>query len=147
MPMQDRKGLLLLLFVLLMSQSAVVAEDSLVVVMGSDSDVERLTREQVVHIFLGRFRRLPNGLTATPIDRPQDQSLMTDFYQLLVGKSPAEIRSYWSRLIFSGKTAPPRQAGSGQEVVRWLAETPGAIAYMRPDECPPQLRVVLRLGP
>ena len=138
---------LLLLVVLLVELGSVRADGRLVVVINETGGVERLTHEQVVNIFLGRFRQLPNGLAATPIDRPRDDELMADFYRLLVDKTPAEIRSYWSRLIFSGKTAPPRQAQSGQDLHKWLVEIPGAIAYMRPEECLPPLVVVLTLGP
>ena len=60
------------------------ADGRLVVVINETGGVERLTHEQVVNIFLGRFRQLPNGLAATPIDRPRDDELMADFYRLLV---------------------------------------------------------------
>lgn len=132
---------------LLVVFGAARADGRLLVVIDEASGVERLTHEQVVNIFLGRFRQLPNGLVAIPIDRPQDERLMADFYRLLVDKTPAEIRSYWSRLIFSGKTAPPRQAQSSTELLAWLTKTPGTIAYMRPEEHSPRLIVVLTLGP
>ncbi len=139
--------MLLLVYVLLLGVGPARADDSLVVVMGSTSGIDSLTREEVINIFLGRFRQLPNGQAALPVDQPSDPALLADFYQRLVNKKPAEIRAYWSRLVFSGKTAPPRQAKSQQDMLQWLSSNPGAVGYMRSDERPPQLKVVLTLGP
>lgn len=144
--MINRLGLMLLTILLLGAIGAVHADGPVAVVMSDASDADRLTREEVVNIFLGRFRQLPSGQLAVPVDRPEDLELMADFYRLLVGKTPPEIRAYWSRLIFSGKTAPPRQAKSVEDLLERLADEPGAIGYMRPAERTARVKVVLTLG-
>lgn len=136
---------LLLLLPLVLIEPA-RADSALVVVMSAESDVEALTRDQIINIFLGRFRLLPNGLSALPIDHPSDD-IKAALYMRLVNKQPAEIRSYWSRLVFSGKTAPPHQAESRQEILARLAKSPAAIAYLPADELPPDLAVVYSLPP
>lgn len=132
---------------LLIILGTVSADDRVVVVIDAQNDVERLTREEAINIFLGRFRRLPNGQAAIPIDRPKNPDLMADFYRLLVDKDLAEIRSYWSRLIFSGKTPPPRPSESIEDLLDQLSNTAGAIGYMRPHESTARLRVILTLEP
>ncbi|NEX21595.1 phosphate ABC transporter substrate-binding protein [Thiorhodococcus mannitoliphagus] len=122
------------------------ADGPVVVVMSAASGVDRLTREEVVNIFLGRFRQLPNGQSALPVDQPRDPGLFSDFYGQLVDKTPAEIRSYWSRLRFSGKTAPPEQAPSEQEMLQFLASNPGSLGYLRAGQQPAQVKVVFNLG-
>ncbi|CAK0742630.1 hypothetical protein CCP3SC15_1200008 [Gammaproteobacteria bacterium] len=76
------------------------------VIVNPESGVEMLSREEVINIFLGRYRKLPSGIMAQPIDQA-DQTGKALFYKLLVGKELSEINSYWARLIFSGKTKPP----------------------------------------
>ncbi|KAA6185838.1 hypothetical protein F2Q65_07515 [Thiohalocapsa marina] len=145
--MERRTGAhLLLAIVLAIGVGAARAAEPVLVVMDPASGLDRLTREQVINIFLGRFRRLPNAQAAVPIDRSRDEALMTDFYRLLVDKSPAEIRAYWARLVFSGKTEPPQKAHDLDDMIERLANTPGAVAYIRPDELSERLRVVLGLG-
>ncbi|MBK1723605.1 hypothetical protein [Thiocystis violacea] len=122
------------------------ADGPVVVVMSTASGVDRLTREEVVNIFLGRFRQLPNGQSALPVDQPTDQGLFSDFYVQLVDKTPAEIRSYWSRLRFSGKTAPPEQATSEQDMLQFLASNPGSLGYVRAGRQTPLVKVVFKLG-
>jgi len=116
----------------------------LVVVVNPASGVETLTREDVINIFLGRYRRLPSGILAQPIDQPTGQAAKALFYKLLVNKDLADINSYWSRLIFSGKTKPPWQAHDSREVVKWVSTLSGAIAYMPLDQVDAQCKIVLR---
>lgn len=138
---------LLLIAPFLLGVCTASAGASLVVVMNTNSNVDSLTREEVINIFLGRFRQLPNGQAALPIDQSQDPELQADFYQRLVNKKPAEIRAYWSRLVFSGKTSPPYQAKSDQDSLQWLLGTPGGVGYMRSDARPPQLKAIFTLEP
>jgi hypothetical protein len=122
------------------------ADPGLVVVMSAASGIESLNQDQVTNIFMGRFRQLPNGAAARPIDQPPGDPIRADFYQRLVHKQPSEIKAYWSRLIFSGKTSPPRQAKSREEIVTWLLKDPGAVGYLRPDQLDTRIKPVLDLS-
>ncbi len=117
-----------------------------VVVVNARSGIERLSRDEVTNIFLGRYRKLPNGGTALPIDQPENSGMRADFYRKLVNKDLNEINAYWSRLIFSGKTAPPRQTEQGAEVLAWLAANPGGIAYIEREQVDRRFRIVLEFA-
>ncbi|MFD2110634.1 hypothetical protein [Thiorhodococcus fuscus] len=135
----------LLLGMLTLASSAIADEAALVVVMHAGAGIETLTRDQVINIFLGRFRKLPNGHLAIPIDQDSDHPMKAEFYRRLVGKNPAEIRAYWARLIFSGKTAPPREAKSEEQMIEWLMTQPGAIGYLPTDRLREPLKAVFTL--
>lgn len=117
----------------------------LVVVVNARSGVERLTLDDTINIFLGRYRQLPGGITALPVDQPPFQPERARFYQLLVDKDLAEINAYWARLVFSGKTNPPHQATGAAEVIEWLAGHKGAVGYLERGQVDSRLRVVLDL--
>lgn len=102
----------------------------LVVVAHPKCGVERLSREEVINIYLGRYRRLSDSLTAEPIDLAGDHESKVMFYRRLVGKSLPEINAYWARLIFSGKTQPPQTVASTEEALQRVAARPGALAYV-----------------
>lgn len=120
--------------------SAVAGE--LVVVVNAASGIGELSRDQVVNIFLGRFRQFPSGLAAEPIDQPEDSLVKAQFYRSLVDKDPAEINAYWARLIFSGRTMPPLKSGSSGEVLRLLAARKGGIAYVDRSQVDQRLTIV-----
>lgn len=143
--MTTRRLAALILALGLLPWSATRAD--MVVVVNARAGVDALSREQVVNIFLGRYRLLPGGLAAQPIDHPDMAGERARFYRLLVDKSPSEIDAYWARLIFSGKTPPPRRPLSAQEHIAWLLRDRGAVAYMDRQQVDARLRIVHSLEP
>ena len=131
-----------LILVLLLHLSSPAEAGELVVVVNAASGAGQLSRDQVINIFLGRFRQFPSGLTAEPIDQPEDGPLRAQFYRLLVDKQMTEINAYWARLIFSGRTSPPLKAKSSDEVLRLLSSRRGGIAYMNKSEVNHLLTIV-----
>lgn len=117
-----------------------------VVVVNAASAITRLGQDDVVNIFLGRYRRLPTGVMAVPIDQPENAALRAEFYRKLVNKEPNEINAYWSRLLFSGKTSPPLQAVTANDVVMLLASQPGGIAYMDRSQVEKRFRIVMEFA-
>ncbi len=132
-----------LLLVLMIAGAAAYAEP--VVVVNARSGVERLSQDEVINIFLGRYRKLPTGVAAMPVDQPEGSALRAEFYRRLVNKELNEINAYWSRLVFSGKTSPPKQTASTSEVVSILNGTAGGIAYIERSQVDSRFRIVLEL--
>lgn len=114
-----------------------------VVVVSATSTIGPLSQDQVINIFLGRYRRLPNGDLAVPIDQPETGSLRAEFYRRLVNKDLNEINAYWARLIFSGRTSPPIQAMDAAEVIQLLKTNPGGMTYVERSQIDKRLRIVL----
>lgn len=118
------------------------ADEDLVVVVGAASPVDKLTQTEVTNIFLGRFKKLPSGVQAVPIDVIP---LKEAFYNRLVGKTPAELNAYWARLTFSGQTTPPRQE-SPATAVDHVATVSGAITYVERRVVDKRVKVVFAFG-
>lgn len=114
----------------------------LVVVANAKSGIERMSREEVVFVFMGRWRQLPSGIVAQPVDLPVDSPERSAFYRQLVNKSPSEIKAYWSRLIFSGSARPPISPESHEEQMRILASTQGAVGYLERSLVDNRVRIV-----
>lgn len=119
---------LLALWLIMLTSTAQGAQ--WVLVASNKTGIKHLSQDEVTNIYLGRYRRLDSGLTAEPIDQPADSALKARFYRQLVDKSLAEINAYWARLLFSGKTQPPRTVHNSEEALRYVASHPGAMAYV-----------------
>ena len=119
----------------------------LVVVANPKSGIDKMSREEVVFVFMGRWRQLPSGIAAQPVDSPTDSPERTAFYRQLVNKSPSEIKAYWSRLIFSGGSRPPVVPDSREEQARILASTPGAIGYLERSAVDSRVKIVFDFSP
>jgi ABC-type phosphate transport system substrate-binding protein len=117
----------------------------LVIIVNPASGVEQLSREQAINIFMGRYRKLPSGIVAFPIDVGSQTQQRKRFYQLLVSKELSEIDAYWARLVFSGQTSPPLQVPDERTAVQLVAGNRSAIAYVERDQVNQHVKVILEL--
>lgn len=82
------------------------------------------TRTDVINIYLGLDRSL------TPTDLQEWTYPRTEFYQDLVRKNPAQLKSYWAALIFTGKGRPPKAVRNQATMLEQVAANPRAIGYV-----------------
>lgn len=122
--------------------SAVHAE--VVVVTSARSGPIELSREQAEKLYLGRSTTLGDGTPVNLVDLPNG-STRDEFYVKLTGKNPTQIQAYWSRIVFTGRASPPKEAGSIAEARQWLIDTPNIIGYLERNDVSPGLRILLRL--
>ena len=104
--------------------------DEVVAVVSAKSPVTTLNPNQVADIFLGKTSRFPDGSEAVPIDQVEDSPARERFYTAFTGKSPAQVKAYWSKIIFTGRGQPPRQVSNSAEARKAVAANPNAIAYI-----------------
>jgi ABC-type phosphate transport system substrate-binding protein len=123
------------------------ASGSIVVVVNPQSGVDKLTKDEIIDIFLGRYRKLPSGKMALPIDVAEASAERARFYQLLVKKSSSEMSSYWARLVFSGQTSPPFQVPDAKAALELVQSSPNAIAYVDRSAVTANVKVVFELKP
>ena len=120
---------------------------SIVVIVNPHSGVDKLSKDEIIDIFLGRYRKLPSGKVALPIDVAEASSERARFYQLLVKKSSSEMSSYWARLVFSGQTSPPFQVPDTRTALELVQSSPNAIAYVDRASVTANVKVVFELKP
>jgi ABC-type phosphate transport system substrate-binding protein len=120
----------LLLIGLALGLSVGHAQASPVAVVSARSMVMALSKDQVSDIFLGKLSHYPDGILAVPIDQQEGSGARDDFYRRLADKSPAQLKAYWSRIIFTGRGQPPGTVANDIEVKRRLAANPAAIGYI-----------------
>lgn len=112
-----------------------------VVVVAAASKVTTLSNQQIAAIFLGSNARLPNGEPAVPIDQVEGSSTRDEFYAKFTGKSAAQMKAHWSKIIFTCRGQPPKELPSA-EVKKQLAANPNAIAYIEKHMVDATVRVV-----
>ncbi|HEY3697861.1 MAG TPA: phosphate ABC transporter substrate-binding protein [Spongiibacteraceae bacterium] len=110
--------------------SANIALAEVVVVVSAKSAAGTLTSSQVADIFLGKSATFPSGGKVTPIDQSEGSAGRDEFYTKVAGKSAAQVKAYWSKIIFSGKGQPPKEAGDSAAVKKAVAGNPESIGYI-----------------
>jgi len=126
------KRLAILIGLLLSLISATTVAD-VVAVVSAKSPISTLTKPQVADIFLGKVSRFPNGIQAEPIDQTEGSPVRNEFYEKVAGKSPAQVKALWSKIIFTGRGDPPPTVSNSVEMKKILVANPAAIGYIDRD--------------
>lgn len=106
------------------------ARAEMVVIVNAENTVTQLSREEVVNIYLGRYRLFPTGEMAHPLDHSGNSQERRQFYRKLLDKGLPEINTYWAKQIFSGRTMPPKETRNQAEMLLRVARDPAAIGYV-----------------
>jgi ABC-type phosphate transport system substrate-binding protein len=113
-----------------------------VVVVSAKSPVGALSKAQVEDIFLGKTIRFPDGALAVAIDQPEGSAIRNEFYDKVVGKTAAQIKAYWSKIIFTGRGQPPPSVSNTVEMMKRISANPAAIGYIDRDMMNDTVRAV-----
>ncbi|MDD2759484.1 MAG: hypothetical protein PHH11_04230 [Methylomonas sp.] len=136
------KTWVMLLALILFSASA---RPDIVVIVNAASNVEQLSRDDVVNIFMGRYRKLPDGTSVMPLDIKGDAPEKKDFYKALLDKNLPEVNAYWARLVFSGRTSPPLILEDADQVLKKVTLDPTVIGYTTDSGTREGVKIVYRL--
>ncbi|MEN9657321.1 MAG: hypothetical protein RL571_786 [Pseudomonadota bacterium] len=129
---------------LLLSHVAFAAD--WVVIVHPNSGVEKLSKNEVVNIFMGRYRKFPSGKNAVPLDIISPPADREQFYKFLLNKELADVDAYWARLKFSGQVAPPTPVDDVDAILYLVANHVGYIAYCDKKKINSKVKVVLDLS-
>jgi ABC-type phosphate transport system substrate-binding protein len=136
-----RIGLTSLACILCLGVSVVRAD--IVAVVSSKSPITTLSKNQVIDIFLGKRTRFPDGSSAIPIDQSEGSAARVEFYTRFADMSPAQVKAFWSKIIFTGRGQPPRTVASSLEAKKLLIADPSTIGYIDQSLVDANVRVVL----
>jgi len=125
--------------------AALPASAGQVVIVSASSPVKNLSKDDVAALYLGKTTTLPGGGSAKLHDLAESNAARDRFYQAATGKSASQVKSVWSRLVFSGRATPPKEAGSDADVVKAVAADPNAVGYVDAGAVTPAVRAVYTL--
>lgn len=99
-----------------------------------------LTKEQVADVFLGKNQAL------TPVDQVESAPIRAEFYKQATGRDLAQVKSTWSRLVFSGKGQAPKELADNAAVKKAVAADPKAVGYIDKSAVDGSVKVVSTLN-
>lgn len=99
------------------------------VIVNPDND-SKLDKKYISMLFLGKQKKFSNGKVAIPVDQTAGGGIRVEFLKKVVGKNESQWKSFWSRLIFTGKGIPPQILDSDAEVKKLVARNKDAIGFI-----------------
>ncbi len=102
-----------------------------------------LSPEEIAKIYLGQKREFPNGTPAVPVDQPEGSTARTRFVTNVLHKDERVLKSYWTKLQFTGKGRAPEVVGGDDLVRDWVSKNPSAIGYVDGKALDKSVKVLL----
>jgi ABC-type phosphate transport system substrate-binding protein len=121
------------------------ASAELVVIVSARNPLPVLSGDQVAAIFLGQAGRFPDGAEVVALDQRLGSQERNQFYTQVAGKTPALLKAHWSKMVFTGRGQPPREAADSSAVRRMVADNPSMIGYIERSALDASVRPVLVL--
>ena len=86
------------------------------------------------------------GIQAQPLMLKDDNELTKVFIKQVLKKNLFQYRSYWSRLIFTGKSRPPPEKTTA-EILEFVSKEIGGISIIRSGQTlPSDMKVILNFS-
>ncbi|EWH10447.1 hypothetical protein DS2_08248 [Catenovulum agarivorans DS-2] len=113
---------------LLITPFAALSE--IVVVVHPSTGFDSMSADDVSRLFLGKTKKFPNGTAAVPLNQDAGTAARDQFNEQVCKKSASQYKAYWSKLVFTGKGTPPKDAGDSNNVKSLVASNPNMIGYI-----------------
>ena len=123
--------------------ASIATRADVVAVVGARSPITNLSKNEVMAIFLGKRTRFPDGSSAVPIDQSEGSAAREEFYSQYADMSAAQIKAFWSKIIFTGRGQPPKAVANAEEAKKLVATNPNAITYIDRTMLDTSVKVVL----
>jgi len=100
------------------------------VIAHKDVPADSLVKDQVLDFYTGEVLSWPSSeLEVVVCDLRLKGAVKDTFYQYL-GKSSSRMKSIWLKRRLAGEGDPPESFQTEEELVHYVAATPGAIGFV-----------------
>jgi hypothetical protein len=100
------------------------------VIVHPDNPSITLRRDVVSRLFLKKITRWSDGRTAVPVDLVESAPARDAFSRDVHRRPTTAIKKYWQQMVFSGKSAPPPEVATEEDVLDMVRSDPAAIGYV-----------------
>ena len=116
-----------------------------VVIVHPSATFDSMSADDVSRLFLGKSKKFPDGTPAIPLNQDDGASARDTFNEQVCKKNASQYKAYWSKLVFTGKGTPPKDAGDGNGVKSLVASNPNMIGYIDAGLVDASVKVVFKL--
>jgi ABC-type phosphate transport system substrate-binding protein len=110
----------------------VVADTPYRVIVHANVKGKQIPRAALSSIFLKEARRWGDGSAVLPVDQSLRSPIRFSFCREVLRQDIEAVSFYWQRRMAAG-VMPPMVKSSDEEIIAFVASTPGAIGYVSAD--------------
>ena len=116
--------------------TAMASAAELVVIVNPANPATAMTATQASQFFLGKSAMFQ------PVDLAESSPMRAEFYKKVADKDLSEVKSIWSKLVFTGKGTAPKEMHNNAEVKKAIAANPTGIGYIERSAVDSTVKVV-----
>ncbi len=111
------------------AEAAVSADASVRIVVNPHVKGTQIPRATLSSIFLKQAPRWTDGVPIAPVDQSVKSTIRNTFSINILQQQLMDVQMYWQRRMAAGVSPPPVKT-SDEDVIAFVASTPGAIGYV-----------------
>lgn len=128
--------------VLMLTALLSLAAQADIAVVVNPANNNALSSDEINRLFLGRTSNFADGSKATPLNLAEGQAGRDEFDSKVLNRSAAQLKAYWSKLVFTGKGTPPKELADDAAVKAAVAADSSAIGYIDSSSVDSSVKVV-----
>jgi hypothetical protein len=117
----------------------------LVIVTTRSSPVQSMSLDTLKRVYLRKTLLDYKGTPWIPVNLPVSHPVRQGFSLTMFNKRPEDQEDYWNQQYFSGIN-PPEVLDSEEAILRFVAITPGAIAYIRKGSVDDRVKILKNIS-
>ncbi len=118
------------------------AEEPLAVIVPVNQAKLSMGKSELAAIYRRKKFYWNDGTKIQAVNLPADSPARRIFSHAVLGYAPEELEQYWNDRYFHG-VLPPYVLTSGEAILRFVSETPGAIGYVPYCDADQRVAIVL----
>lgn len=127
---------------LCLSVSTLAAAETAIIV--NPANASTISDNDISRAFLGKLKKFSDGQSIEAVNTKANNTTRIAFEKTILKKSPAQVKAYWSKRLFTGKGKPLKELASDAAVLSHVAATPNAIGYIDAASVDSSVKVLKR---
>jgi len=114
----------------------------LFVVVQKSSTLSELSLRDLKRLYLGEYIKDADGKQLIALNHPPQSPDRVGFDQVVLKMTPDQAGRFWVDRKIRGQPAAPRSVAPRELLRKFVAASPGAVAYVRGGEVDPELKAL-----
>lgn len=114
-----------------------------VVIANKGVDAGGFTDQDIKNIFLGKKTKWANNEKITFIIQKGTDDHKA-FLKKYVGRTESQFRSFWKKMVFTGKGKAPKSAGDSSAIIDFVSSTEGAVGYISSGVSADKVKIIAK---
>lgn len=105
-------------------------------------NTDKIDASDISQLFLGKISSFPGGDVAIPVALARGNSTREQFNEKVLHKTENQYKAFWSRLVFTGRAAPPNELKNSDQLRDLVAKNPALIGYIDSSSVDDTVKVI-----